>query len=133
MDAAEVAFLTSKAKTEVGRAALLERMKAELGTKVHAAIQKFVINKMTAALDVVGPTGDMTPFVVQITQESADFRTRITQVEMECSKFRMRLQTASANQQLNMLTTMSRLLPLMCHLTYLVPSQQLGLMPVPGA
>ena len=133
VDAAEVAFLASKRKTEVGRAALLEWMKAELGAKVHAAIQKFVTYKMTAALDVVGPTGDMTPFVTQITQESADFRTHITQVKMECSEFRMRLQTASANQQLDMLTTMSRLLPLMCHLTYLAPSQWPGLTPAPGA
>ena len=111
VDTAEVAFLASKRKTEAGRAALLEWMKAELGVKVHAAIQKFFTNKMTAALDVVGPTGDMTPFVMQITQESTNFRTRITQVEMECSEFRMCLQTASANQQLDMLTTMSRLLP----------------------
>ena len=44
----------------------------------------------------------------------------------------MHLQTASANQQLDMLTTMSRLLPLMCHLTYPVPSQQTGLTPAPG-
>ena len=87
VDAAEVAFLTSKRKTEVGRAALLQWMKAELGAKVHAAIQKFVTNKMTAALDIVGPTGDMTPFVTQITQESTNFRTRIVQVEMECSEF----------------------------------------------
>ena len=115
VDTAETAFLTSKRKTEVGRAALLERMKAELGTKVHATVEKFVTDKMTAALHVVGPTGDMTPFVVQITQESANFRTRITQVETECSEFRMHLQTVSANQQLDMLTTMSRLLPLMCH------------------
>ena len=56
VDTAEVAFLTSKRKTEAGRAALLEWMKAELSTKVHAAIQKFVTDKMTAALDVVGPT-----------------------------------------------------------------------------
>ena len=41
----------------------------------------------------------------------------------------MRLQTASVNQQLDMLTTMSRLLPLMCHLMYPAPSQQPGLMP----
>ena len=80
VDAAEVAFLTSKRKTEAGRAALLKRMKVELSTKVHATIQKFVTDKMTAALDVVGLTGDMTPFVTQITQESADFRTRIAQV-----------------------------------------------------
>ena len=133
VDAAEVAFLASKRKTEVGRAALLKRMKAELSTKIHAAIQKFVTDKMTVALDVVGPTGDMTPFVTQITQESATFRTRISQVEMECSEFRMCLQTASANQQLDMLTTMSRLLPLMCHLTYLAPSQWPGLMLAPGA
>ena len=45
----------------------------------------------------------------------------------------MHLQTASANQQLDMLTMMSRLLPLMCHLTYLVPSQWPGLTPAPGA
>ena len=133
VDTAEVAFLASKRKTEAGRAALLEWMKAELSTKVQAAIQKFVTDKMTTALDVVGPTGDMTPFVAQITQESADFRTHITQVEMECSEFRMHLQTASANQQLDMLTTMSRLLPLMCHLTHPVPSQWPGLMPAPGA
>ena len=133
VDAAEAAFLTSKRKTEAGRAALLEWMKAELGTKVHATIKKFVTDKMTAALDVVGPTGDMTPFVTQITQESADFRTRIAQVEVECSEFRMRLQTVSANQQLDMLTTMSRLLPFMCHLTYPAPSQQSSLMPAPGA
>ena len=81
----------------------------------------------------MGLTGDMTPFVAQITQESADFRTRITQVEMECSEFRMHLQMVSANQQLDMLTTMSRLLPLMCHLTYLAPSQQPSLMPALGA
>ena len=87
VDAAEVAFLTSKRKTEVGRAALLEWMKAELGAKVHATIQKFVTDKITEALDIVGPTGDMTPFVAQITQESADFRTCIMQVEMECSEF----------------------------------------------
>ena len=133
VDVAEAAFLASKRKTEAGRAALLERMKAELGTKVHAAIQKFVTSKMTAALDVVGPTGDMTPFVAQITQESADFRTRIAQVEMECSEFWMHLQTASATQQLDMLTTMSRLLPLMCHLMYLAPSQRPSLTPALGA
>ena len=133
VDAAEAAFLTSKRKTEVGRAALLERMKAELGAKVHAAIQKFITDKMTMALGVVGPTGDMTPFVAQITQESTDFRTRIAQVEMECSEFQMHLQTVSANQQLDMLTTMSRLLPLMCHLMYPAPSQWPGLMPAPGA
>ena len=45
----------------------------------------------------------------------------------------MCLQMASANQQLDMLTMMSRLLPLMCHLMYPVPSQQAGLMPAPGA
>ena len=75
----------------------------------------------------------MTPFVAQITQESADFRTRIAQVEMECSELRMHLQMASATQQLDMLTTMSRLIPLMCHLTYLAPSQRFSLMPAPGA
>ena len=79
---------------------------------------------MTAALDIVGLTGDMTPFVAQITQESADFRTHIAQVKMECSEFWMLLQMASAMQQLDMLTTMSRLLPLMCHLTYPAPSQR---------
>ena len=77
MDAAEAAFLTSKKKTEVGRAALLKWIKTELGVRVHATIQKFVTSKMAVALDVVGPTGDMTPFVTQITQESANFRTRI--------------------------------------------------------
>ena len=133
VDTAEAAFLASKRKTEAGRAALLERMKAELGAKVHATIQKFVTNKMTAALDIVGPTGDMTPFVAQITQESADFRTPIAQVEMECSEFRMRLQMVSANQQLDMLTTMSRLLPVMCHLTYPALSQWPGLTLAPGA
>ena len=35
-------------------------------------------------------------------------------------------------QQLDMLTTMSKLLPLMCHLMYPVPSQQPGLMPALG-
>ena len=133
VDAAEVAFLASKRKTEAGRAALLKRMKAELGAKVHAAIQKFVTDKMTVALDVVGLTGDMAPFVVQITQESADFRTHIAQVEMECSEFRMHLQMVSANQQLDMLTTVSKLLPLMCHLTYTVPSYQPSLMLALGA
>ena len=62
-----MAFLTSKKRTEVGRAALLEQMKTELSTWVHTAIQKFVTSKMVAALDVVGPIGDMTPFVTQIT------------------------------------------------------------------
>ena len=133
MDAAEAAFLTSKKKTEVGRAALLEQIKTELGTKVHAAIQKFVTSKMAAALDVVGLTGDMTPFVTQITQESADFRTRIAQVEIEYSEFRMCLQTAAVMQQLDMLTTMSRLLPLMCHLMYPAPSQRPGLTLALGA
>ena len=132
VDAAEVAFLTSKRKTEVRRAALLEQMKAELGAKVHVTIQKFITDKMTAVLDVVGLTRDMTPFVAQITQESVDFRTRITQVEMECLEFQMHLQMVSTNQQLDMLTTMSRLLPLMCHLTYPMPSQRPGLMPAPG-
>ena len=132
VDTAEVAFLACKRKMEAGRAALLKWMKAELGTKVHATIEKFVIDKMTAALDMVGPTGDITPFIVQITQESADFRTHIAQVEMECSELRMHLQTASANQQLDILTTISRLLPLMCHLMYPAPSQQTGLMLAPG-
>ena len=77
VDAAEVAFLTSKRKTEAGRAALLKRMKAKLDAKVNATIERFITDKMTAALDVVGPTRDMTPFVMQITQESADFGTRI--------------------------------------------------------
>ena len=45
----------------------------------------------------------------------------------------MHLQMVSANQQLDMLTTMSRLLPLMCHLTYLVPSQRASLTLAPGA
>ena len=36
VDAAEVAFLASKKKTEAGRAALLEQMKAELDAKVNA-------------------------------------------------------------------------------------------------
>ena len=45
----------------------------------------------------------------------------------------MHLQMASANQQLDMLTTMSRLLPLMHHLTYPAPSQQAGLTLAPGA
>ena len=67
MDGTEVAFLTFKRKTEAGRAALLERMKTELGTKIHAAIQKFVTSKMVVALDIVGLTGDMAPFVEQIT------------------------------------------------------------------
>ena len=133
VDTAEVAFLTSKRKMEMGRAALLERMKAKLNTKVNAAIERFITDKMTAALDMVGPTGDMTPFIAQITQESADFRTRIARVTLECSELRMHLQTASANQQLDMLTTMSRLLPLMCHLMYLAPSQRTGLTPAPGA
>ena len=126
-------FSPPRGKLNREGAALLKRMKAELSAKVHAAIQKFVTKKMTAALDVVGPTGDMTPFVMQITQESTDFRTCIAQVKMECSEFWMHLQMASANQQLDMLTMMSRLLSLMCHLTYLVPSQQPGLMPAPGA
>ena len=73
VDGTEAAFLTSKRKTE----ALLEWMKTELGAKIHAAIQKFVTSKMAVALDVVGPTGDMAPFVAQITQKSADFQTRI--------------------------------------------------------
>ena len=133
MDAAEAAFLASKKKTEMGRAALLERIKTELSARVHTAIQKFITTKMVAALDVVGPTGDMTPFVTQITQESVDFRTRIAQVEIEYSEFRMHLQTAAVMQQLDMLTTMSKLLPLMCHLTYPAPSQRPGLMPAPGA
>ena len=128
-----MAFLTSKRKTEAGRAALLERMKTELGGKIHAVIQKFVTSKMAAALDVVGPTGDMAPFVAQITQESTDFRTRIAQVEIEYSEFRMRLQMASVMQQLDMLTMMLRLSPLMCHMTYPVPSQWPGLTLAPGA
>ena len=132
MDGTEAAFLAFKRKTEVGRAALLEWMKTQLGTKVHTTIQKFVSSKMAAALDVVGPTGDMASFVAQITQECADFWTRIAQVEMEYSEFRMHLQTASAMQQLDMLTTMSRLIPLMCHLTYPAPSQWPGLMLAPG-
>ena len=132
MDGAEAVFLTSKRKTEAGRAALLEWMKTELGTKIHAAIQKFVTSKMAAALDVVGPTGDMAPFVTQITQGSANFQTRIARVEIEYSEFRMHLQTVSVMQQLDMLTTMSRLIPLMCHLTYPAPSQRPGLMPAPG-
>ena len=77
VDGTEAAFLASKRKTEAERAALLELMKTELGTKIHAAIQKFVASKMAAALDIVGLTGDMAPFVAQITQESADFWTRI--------------------------------------------------------
>ena len=132
VDAAEVAFLTSKRKTEAGRAALLERMKAELDTTVNATIERFVTDKLTVALDVVGLTGDMMPFIMQISQESADFGTHIAGVMLECSELRMRLQTASANQQLDMLTTMSRLLPLMCHLTYPVPSQWADLTPAPG-
>ena len=40
LDTAEAAFLTSKKKTKVGRTALLEWIKTELGTRVHAAIQK---------------------------------------------------------------------------------------------
>ena len=84
------------------------------------------------ALDVVGPTGDMTPFVTQITQESADFRIRIARVEIEYLEFRMHLQMAAVMQQLDMLTTMSKLLPLMCHLMYLVSSQWPGLTPAPG-
>ena len=62
-------------KLKQGGQLYIERMKAELSTKVHAAIQKFITDKMTVALDVVGLTGDMTPFVTQITQESTDFRT----------------------------------------------------------
>ena len=84
MDAAEVAFLASKRKTEVGRAALLEWMKAKLDAKVNAAIERFVTDKLTAALDVVGPTGDMMPFMVQISQESADFGSRMAGVTLEC-------------------------------------------------
>ena len=133
VDGAEVAFLASKKKTEAGRAALLKWMKTELGAKVHTAIQKFVTSKMAAALDIVGLTGDMAPFVAQITQESADFRTRIAQVEMECSEFWMHLQTASATQQLDILTTMLRLIPLMCHLMYPASSQWPSLTPAPGA
>ena len=132
VDGTEVAFLTSKKKTEAGRAALLKQMKTELGAKVHAAIQKFVSSKMMAALDVVGPTGDMAPFVAQITHECTNFWTRIAQVKMEYLEYRMHLQTASVMQQLDMLTMMSRLIPLMCHLMYPVPSQQPSLMPAPG-
>ena len=84
VDTAEVAFLTSKRKTEVGRAAVLKRMKAELDARVNAAIERFVTDKLTAALDVVGPTKDMTPFVVQISQESTDFGTRMAGVALEC-------------------------------------------------
>ena len=127
-----MAFLTSKRKTEAGRAALLKQMKTELGTKIHAAIQKFVTSKMAAALDVVGPTADMAPFVAQITQESTDFWTHIAQVKIEYSEFRMHLQMASVMQQLDMLTKMSRLIPLMCHLMYPAPSQWPSLMPAPG-
>ena len=133
VDAAEAAFLTSKRKTEAGRAALLERMKAELDAKVNAAIERFVADKLTAALDMVGPTRDMMPFVAQISQESTDFGSHMAGVALKCSELQMHLQTASANQQLDMLTTMSRLLPLKCHLTYLVPSQWASLMPAPGA
>ena len=107
-------------------------MKAELDTKVNAAIERFVTDKLTAVLDVVGPTGDMTPFVAQILQESTDFGSRIAGVTLECLELQMHLQTVSANQQLDMLTTMSRLLPLMCHLMYLVTSQRAGLMLAPG-
>ena len=57
VDAAEVAFLTSKRKTEVGRATLLEWMKAELDAKVNATIERFITDKLTVVLDVVGPTG----------------------------------------------------------------------------
>ena len=78
VDYTEAVFLTSKRKTEAGRAALLEQMKTELGAKIHAAIQKFATSKMAVALDIVGLTGDMAPFVAQITQESTDFRTCIT-------------------------------------------------------
>ena len=84
VDAAEAAFLASKRKTEVGRATLLERMKAELDAKVNAAIG--VTDKLTVALDVVGPTGDMILFVVQISQESADFGSRMAGVVLECSE-----------------------------------------------
>ena len=45
----------------------------------------------------------------------------------------MRLQMALVMQQLDMLTTMLRLIPLMCHLMYPVPSQWPSLMPAPGA
>ena len=120
-------------KKEAGRATLLERMKAELDAKVNAAIERFVTDKLTAALDVVGPTGDMTPFKAQISQESTDFGSWMAGVVLECSELQMHLQTASANQQLDMLITMSRLLPLMCHLMYPVPSQWAGLTPAPGA
>ena len=86
VDAAEAAFFTSKRKTEAGRAALLEEMKAELDAKVNATIERFVTDKLTVALDVVGPTGDMMPFVAQISQESADFGTHIAGVMLECSE-----------------------------------------------
>ena len=45
----------------------------------------------------------------------------------------MHLQTALVMQQLDMLTTMSRLIPLMCHLMYLVPSQRPSLTLALGA
>ena len=45
----------------------------------------------------------------------------------------MRLQMAAVMQQLDMLTMMSKLLPLMCHLMYLAPSQWPGLTLAPGA
>ena len=96
------------------------------------SIERLVTDKLTAVLDVVGPTGDMTLFMAQISQESADFGTRMAGVALECLELQMHLQMASANQQLDMLTTMSRLLPLMCHLMYPAPSQWAGLTPAPG-
>ena len=86
VDAAEAAFLASKRKTEVGRASLLERMKAELNAKVNATNERFVTDKLTAAIDMVGPTGDMMPFVVQISQESIDFGSHKAGVTLECSE-----------------------------------------------
>ena len=125
IDVAEEKYITAKNEGLAQKKVFEAKMKATLETGMKTALDMFIQEKTAATLDVVGPNGDLSPFMAQITQEVADFSSHTARIELEYSGFRMRLQTTGVLQQIEMLLTMARVLPIMCHMSYPAPAQWL--------
>ena len=130
IDMAEEEYIKAKDQMLTEKAVLEAKMKEALDVGVRNAVDKFIQEKMAAAIDMVGPNGDLSPFIAQITQEVADFTSCTARIKLEYSDFKMRLQTTEVLQQIKMLLTMARILPIMCYMRYLAPAQRLVGLPV---
>ena len=93
----EMAYIKVKGKMAGERNALEQAMKVELDEEIKMAVDAFIKEKVAATLDLVGPS-DLLPFIMQITQEAADFTSWAARIEVEYSDFKMQLQTTGVLQ-----------------------------------